>query len=168
MLTAVAAWTQLGSGYLHAVWASRGNLDSSGRTRGALAAFRLVAERPVVGMGPGQARLFWTTPGGNGAVALYAHDEYLQTLVDLGAIGLVLLLAVLAAVALTIRRGRRYPHSPALRAGAIAALAALAVHSGFDFLWHIAVLPLVGALLVGMAGPATREGPVSPVGKEKA
>jgi hypothetical protein len=41
----------------------------------------------------------------------------------------------------------------ALRAGAIAGLACFAVHSGFDFLWHVPVLPLMAALGVGLAAP---------------
>jgi hypothetical protein len=43
-------------------------------------------------------------------------------------------------------------------AGASAAVTALAVHSGFDFLWHPAVLPLLGGLLCGLAAPAAVPG----------
>ena len=145
-----------------AVLAARANLDSSGRSGAVGAAFELIGEHPLAGTGVGQARFFWPTPDGNGAVALYAHDEYLQLLVDLGTVGLLLLLALFAAAAATIHRGRRCLHRPGVRAGAIAALAALTVHSGFDFLWHIAVLPLAGALLVGLAGPVHGEEPISP------
>jgi hypothetical protein len=35
--------------------------------------------------------------------------------------------------------------------GAVAGLAALATASGFDFLWHLPVIPLVGALLAGLS-----------------
>jgi hypothetical protein len=159
-------WAQLGSGQLRTVLASRVTLESAGRSEGARAALELVAQHPLAGTGMGRARFFWTTPNRNGAVALYAHDEYLQTLVDLGAIGLALLLALFAALAVTVRRGRGYPHRPGIRAGAVAALAALAVHSGFDFLWHIAVLPLVAGLLVGLAGPAVQEEPIGPTEEE--
>jgi hypothetical protein len=157
LLTGVVAATQVRSGYLGAILASRGNLDSSGRTRGAAAAFELVAHHPLMGTGVGRAAFLWTTPDGNGTIARYAHNEYLQTLVDLGAIGLALLAGLLAAVVVAVRRGHAHPGRPGVRAGAIAALAALAVHSGFDFLWHIAVIPLAGALLIGLAGPAIRE-----------
>jgi hypothetical protein len=145
----------LRSGRLHQVWAIRGNLDSSGRTGALHAAFQMVGERPLTGTGIGPARFVWDTTDGSGAVALYVHDEYVQTLVDLGAVGLVLLFALLAAIAWYLHRAHQPPHPPGIRAGALAGLAALAVHSGFDFLWHIAVLPLVGALLIGLAGPAT-------------
>ncbi len=41
----------------------------------------------------------------------------------------------------------------ALRAGAIAGLVCFALHSGFDFLWHVPVVPLVAAVAVGLAAP---------------
>jgi O-antigen ligase len=120
--------------------------------------------RPVIGTGVGLARFVWPTGDGNVSVALYVHNEYAQVWVDLGAVGLVLLAILAAAIVVVIRRGRRYPHRPGLRAGAIGGLAAFAVHSGFDFLWHIPVLPLVAALLVGLAGPGATEEPIH--GKE--
>ncbi|NJC71062.1 hypothetical protein HC031_15275 [Planosporangium thailandense] len=166
-LVAAAAATQAHAGYLKAVLASRGNLDSSGRSGGARAALELAASHPLAGTGIGRSALFWTTPDGTGAVALYAHDEYLQILVDLGAVGLLLLAVLLAAVVVTIRRGRAHAHRPGIRAGAVAALAALAVHSGFDFLWHIAVLPLAAGLFIGLAAAATSEEPTPPGQKEK-
>ena len=122
----------------------------------------MVAQRPLTGTGMGLARFLWDTPDGNGAVALYVHNEYVQTLVDLGAIGLALLFALIAALAWYLYRGRRYTHRPGIRAGVLAALVAFAVHSGFDFLWHVAVLPLAGAFLVGLAGPAMWGEPISP------
>jgi O-antigen ligase len=142
--------------------ASRGNLESSGRTGALQAALDLVREHPLIGAGVGEARFLWLSPHGYGQAAIYAHNEYLQALVDLGAIGCALLLGVFAAIAVTLRRGRGYPHRPGVWAGAVTALAAFAVHSGFDFLWHIAVLPLAGALFVGLAGPAISEEPRSP------
>ena len=108
---------------------------------------------PVGAAGVEQAGLFWVGADGNGQLARYAHNEYLQTLLDLGLLGCLLLAGVFAACVVTLRRGRP-PAQASLRAGALAGLAALAVHSGFDFLWHIAVLPLAGSLLIGLAGPA--------------
>jgi hypothetical protein len=146
-----------------AVLTSRGNLDSWGRSGAARAAVELITRNPLVGTGAGQARFIWDAPGGNDAVALYAHNEYLQVLVDLGAIGLILLAALLAVGWLIVRRGGRHPDRSPLWAGAVAGLTALAVHSGFDFLWHMAVLPLLGGLLIGLASPATSEEPGNPL-----
>jgi hypothetical protein len=159
---AVTAWS--GGGYLRPILASRANLDSSGRSLAARSAVELIAEHPWAGTGIGLARFVWTRPDGNASIARYAHNEYLQTLVDLGAIGAVLLIGLLVSIAVTLVRGRRFPHPPGIWAGAVAALAALAVHSGFDFLWHIAVLPLAAGLLVGLAAPATSEEPSGPPG----
>jgi len=136
-----------------AALASRANLDSWGRSEAARAALDLVAEHPLIGAGVGPARFIWDRPDGNASVALYAHNEYLQLLVDLGAIGVVLLLVLFAAIVVTVKRGWSSP----LAAGAVAGLVALAVHSGFDFLWHIPVLPLLGGLLIGLAAACRSE-----------
>ena len=155
--------SQRGTGFLGSVLASRGNLDSSGRRGAWQAAAELIAAQPWAGTGMGRAGFLWTTADGNGQIAVYAHNEYLQIVAELGVIGLVALLALFAAVAVTVHRGRATPHRPGIWAGAAAALVALAVHSGFDFLWHIAVLPLVAGLLIGLAAPSTSEEPISAV-----
>jgi O-Antigen ligase len=156
---AAALTVRSGGAYLQPILASRANLDSSGRSLAARSALAQIAEHPWSGTGIGLARFVWTRPDGNASIARYAHNEYLQTLVDLGVIGGILLLALLASIVVTVARGRRHPHPPGIWAGAAAALAALAVHSGFDFLWHIAVLPLAAGLLIGLAAPATSEEP---------
>ena len=140
------AWVWLGASYPSKIWQSRGNLASSGRSEALTSAMDLVARHPWFGVGVGQARFFVTGPGGSDAVALYAHDEYLQTLVDLGVVGAMLLLILLVTSFRLVRR-----RGDALWAGSIAALTAFAVHSGLDFLWHIAVLPLLAGLLTGLA-----------------
>jgi O-antigen ligase len=140
----------LGTGALSPILASRANLDSSGRSGAAGASWELVTEQPLTGTGVGEATLVWSGPGGFPAIAKYAHNEYLQILVDLGAVGLALLLGLIAAVVVAIRRARP-TGQPDIRSGAIAALVAFAVHSAFDFLWHIPVLPLLAAILVALA-----------------
>lgn len=118
--------------------------DRSGATRAAL---DLVAAQPWTGVGPGRGWFVFTAPDGS-RVMRYVHNEYLQVLVELGAIGLVLLLLALVALAVEVWRGRtRTP----LWAGAAAALVGLLVHSGFDFLWHLPVIVLTAGLLTGLA-----------------
>ncbi|GGL04810.1 hypothetical protein GCM10012284_44220 [Mangrovihabitans endophyticus] len=140
---------------VHRVLDSRGTVASSGRSFGARAALDVIAGHPVAGTGIGRAFLLWREPGGNARVAHLVHNEYLQVVVDLGLIGAVLLAGLLAAIVLVIRRGRACGAPAQVRTGAIAALVALAVHSGFDFLWHLAVIPLVAGLLVGLTAAAT-------------
>ena len=130
---------------------------SPDRTNAVRAAFRLVGEHPIVGVGPGRATLSWTSRDGTTLVGRYAHNEYLQLLVELGAIGLVLLLGLVVAIARAVVNARpRHPSAP-LWAGAAGGLLALAVGSGVDFLWHVPALPLVGALLFAITVPNAKE-----------
>jgi hypothetical protein len=126
----------------------RVGLSSPDRSGASGAALDLVASHPLFGVGPGQAWLSWTAADGHVRVARYIHNEYLQVLTELGAVGLTLLLCVLATIAITIRRGRKA--NPAW-AGATAASVVLIVHSGFDFLWHIPAILLTAGTLIGFA-----------------
>lgn len=84
--------------------------------------------------------------------ALYAHCDYLNTLVDYGAVGLALVLLFLLAVAVHLfRRGKAQPHEREwilLRLG-WAALAAMAVHSVFDFSLHLPGCALAFFIILG-------------------
>ncbi|WP_433076045.1 O-antigen ligase family protein [Dactylosporangium sp. CA-052675] len=135
---------------LDAVLRRRLTLASQGRSGAWHSALEQAGAHLWLGRGPGQARYFWFDFQGRLVVSRWVHNEYLQWLVDLGIVGLVLLLALLAALAPGLRRG--FARTP-LWAGAVAAIAALAVHSAFDFLWELAVVPLVLGVLAGMAGP---------------
>ncbi|HEX2192665.1 MAG TPA: O-antigen ligase family protein [Acidimicrobiales bacterium] len=138
-----------------AVGRTRFTLASPDRQEAAEAGMRLVAENPLAGVGPGQAVLRWEAPDGRTFVAKYAHNEYLQILVELGAVGLALVLAVFLLTARRVRSGRRAAPVPSLRAGAVAGLLALLVGSSFDFLWHVPAVPLFAALLVAFTVPNT-------------
>ncbi len=112
------------------------------------AAVSLAAEQPLVGVGPDAAALRYDTPEGP-RVALYAHNEYLQVLIEAGLVGLLTVAAALVLLARWLHRARRdWCH-----AGVVAALGAFLVHAGFDFLWHVPVLPLIAAVLLAAAGP---------------
>lgn len=140
-----------------AVRQARFTVTSPDRVEALRVAVRLTGEHPVVGTGPGQAALSWVAADGRTLVARYAHNEYVQLMVELGAVGLALLLALLVTVAQAVRHGRRTQPSLPLWAGATAGLTALAVGSGLDFLWHVPAVPLVGALLVGITVPKAKE-----------
>ncbi|GAA3249417.1 O-antigen ligase family protein [Dactylosporangium siamense] len=158
----------------------RATFASQGRSGATDSALDLVAAHPVVGSGPGQARFFWTDHTGQLVVSRWVHNEYLQWLVDLGATGLVLLLALCAALFALMRRGRRDVVPVALMrggrqdgvpaplwAGAAAAVAALALHSAFDFLWELAVVPVILGALVGIAAPSHNEESAPPPNGEE-
>jgi O-antigen ligase len=101
--------------------------------------------------------LRWHGSSGDLLLDRFAHDEYLQILWKSGLVGLAVFLAALTCGANLVRRGRHSVGNRELWAGAVAGLAALAVSSSLDFLWHLAVIPLVGAVLAGVAIPRIEE-----------
>ena len=152
-LVAVAAAVALGP--FDSIRDTRLSLTSADRREETSAALRLVADRPLTGTGPGRATLFFDGPDGQPLFARYAHNEYLQVFAELGVIGLALVASLLVALGRTVGAGRASAPSLGLWAGAAAGLVALAVHSAFDFLWHVPALPLAGALLAGLTFSAT-------------
>jgi hypothetical protein len=74
-------------------------------------------------------------------------------------VGLVLLALLLVAIARLLWRARATGRSGATWAGVVAAAAAFAVHSGFDFVWHLPAIVLTVTLLVGAALPAPDTAP---------
>jgi hypothetical protein len=129
--------------------ASRATLDSPDRAASNLAAWHLFEAHPWFGVGPGLKQLTLARPGGGSGTYRYAHNEYLQALAELGAIGAVLLLGVLFLILRSLYRARLT--FGVLGVGVLAGMAALVVHAGFDFIWHIPAIPLLAAVLVGLA-----------------
>jgi hypothetical protein len=82
---------------------------------------------------------------------------------EFGLVGLVLLAVLLVAITRMLWRAR--PTGPATTtttttwAGVVAAAAAFAVHSGFDFVWHLPAIVLTVTLLVGLVLPAPATAP---------
>jgi O-antigen ligase len=148
---------------LSAVLAVRVEAGSSPRVHVAEAAVHLVAEHPFAGVGPASSPVTWPGADGSMLAMRYLHDEYLEVLLALGAPGLVLLLALLAAAGATLRRAHQQMPDNALAAAVSAAFAAAAVHAAFDFVWHLPVVPLLLAALLGLVTerPSVRTGPSS-------
>lgn len=134
--------------------ATRVSFSSPDRAGATGAALELVARTPLFGVGPGNGSFFFSGGNESTRVMRYVHNEYLQVLVELGAVGLVLALGVVAVVLLAMWRGRGTP----LRAGAMAAVVVVLVHSGFDFLWHLPVVLVVAGLCAGLGFPSTKDG----------
>jgi hypothetical protein len=125
--------------------------DRSGAMRAAL---RVAAEHPLTGAGPGQADLRWRGADGGTRIFAYAHNEYAQVAAELGLVGLALLAILLAALARLLWSARATGPAGAGWAGVVAAAAAFAVHSGFDFVWHLPAVVLTVTLLAGAILPA--------------
>jgi hypothetical protein len=141
-------------GAARTVAGARINLASPDRSGALHAALRVAAGHPLTGAGPGRADLRWKGQDGATHVFAYAHDEYAQVAAELGLVGLTLLALLLVALARLLWGARATRPAGWTWAGAVAAAAAFAVHSGFDFVWHLPAVVLTVTLLVGAVLPA--------------
>jgi hypothetical protein len=133
---------------------ARVNLASPDRTGALRAALMVVARNPLTGAGPGHADLRWKGQDHGTQVYAYVHNEYAQVAAELGLVGLALLAALLVALARLLWRARPTCPTDGTWAGVVAATAAFAVHSGFDFVWHLPAIVLTVTLLAGAVSPA--------------
>jgi O-antigen ligase len=120
------------------------NFSGSWRVNLWRAARDLYVEHPETGSGAGTFERYWQTRDEAAVKVRDAHSLYLETLAELGPVGLALLVALLlvpegAAVAV-----RRHAMLPA----ALAAYAAFLIHAGVDWDWELSGVTLT-ALLVG-------------------
>jgi O-Antigen ligase len=100
---------------------------------------------PVLGAGAGTYERYFLRhqPKEVGRVR-DAHGLYIETLAELGPIGLILLIGLLAIPLVSLRRARHHPLAPAAAGAYVAGL----VHTGVDWDWELAAVTLV-ALLCG-------------------
>jgi hypothetical protein len=99
--------------------------------------------RPFLGSGPGSFGAAWLELRPGATSVQNAHNLYLETLAELGPLGLALLVAALG-VPLAALRGRR----DSLAAVAAAGYAVFLVHAGLDWDWQLPVVT-VAALVCG-------------------
>jgi hypothetical protein len=95
---------------------------------------------PLVGSGAGSYASKWFQDRPVALDADNAHSQYLETLAELGPLGLALLLTACGAPLIAAWRARRHP----LAAGATAAYVAFLVHAGVDWDWQLAAVSLAG------------------------
>ncbi len=114
------------------------------------AAWQDAEAHPLLGSGAGTFEGFWLQNRTSGEKVRDAHSLYLETLAELGPVGLALLVVVLAlpAVAAVRARHRR------LVAPAFGAYVAYLLHAGIDWDWEIPAVTLLGlfcgaAMLLG-------------------
>jgi O-antigen ligase len=94
---------------------------------------RDVADHPVLGSGAGSYGRFWLRERPVPQPARDAHSLYLETLVELGPLGLALLLVALGAPVAAALRTWRDPLTPV----ALAPYAAYLVHAAQDWDWEL-------------------------------
>jgi O-antigen ligase len=113
------------------------------------------AERPLLGSGAGTWVRIWLAERDEALLARDAHGLYVETLSELGPVGLALVLAALLAPLLAAARARERPFVPA----AAGAYAAFVLHAGVDWDLELTAIPVAGlacgAFLLGAAGGRT-------------
>jgi O-antigen ligase len=139
-----AAWSPIST--------QRLTTGSSDRSHERRAAVELARDHPVAGVGPGNVTLHWSVfyfvPVDFSVH--YAHNEYLQVLVESGVVGLAIAVIGAGWVLAATRRTARGSPGRLAPAGIAAALVMLAIHSATDFLWHIPLVPVVACALLGV------------------
>jgi hypothetical protein len=131
------------------------SVSGNGRSDYWRVALDAYGDHPVLGSGAGTYELHWARERPTAFEARDAHSLYVETLAELGPVGLALLLAALAAPLLALRRARRMPLAAAAAGGYVAFLA----HAAIDWDWEIPAVTLAGlacgaALLVAARRPA--------------
>ncbi len=109
-------------------------------------ALRAFATEPLRGVGAGGWSVDWLRWRGVAESAHDAHSLPLQTLAELGLIGILLLGAFVAGVVLAGRRALRL--SP-MAAGPVAAVVVYFAHSPLDWDWQMPAVTLVAMVLIG-------------------
>ncbi|MEW6053139.1 MAG: O-antigen ligase family protein [Nitrospirota bacterium] len=92
----------------------------------------------------------------------HAHNDYLEFILETGAIGGVLLLAVLILLMICITRGKWDGKTGFLKISFLSSIVTISVHSAFDFNLHIPSNALMLAAISGMAFANSRIGAESP------
>lgn len=117
----------------------------------------------VGGYGPGTFQLVWLPRAPVSSYVINAHSLYVETLVEVGLVGLVLLAGFLLTLfAAAIRATVTVDLTPRVHTAAVAgAVAAFLISAALDWVWQMPVLPVAILLLAAAAlAPAGRS--VSP------
>jgi O-Antigen ligase len=110
-------------------------------------ALRAFAQQPLRGVGAGNWAVYWLRWRHFEDFAQDAHSLPLQTMAELGLVGVAGLLAFLGGVAAAARRALR---TTPLAAGPIAGLVAYIAHAPLDWDWEMPAVTLVAIVLAGM------------------
>jgi O-Antigen ligase len=118
------------------------SLSGSSRREYWSVAWRQYEGHPVLGSGAGTFERYWLEHRPAELPARDAHSLYLETLAELGPVGLGLLAVLLALPVVAGIRMRSRPLVPT----ALAAFAAYVVHAGADWDWEMPAVTLTGLL----------------------
>ena len=129
-----------------------GSLAGESRYEFWSAAVKENATKPLTGTGSGTFEFWWARNATNSSIVRDTHSLYLQTLGELGIVGLVLLLAFLLSILVAggTRTVRSSGQERAALAAALAGCLAFCLTAAVDWMWQIPALP-VALLLLGSA-----------------
>lgn len=122
--------------------------SNNGRVDQWKVAIRGFKRAPVLGHGAGTYQDEWARHRPNDAFVLDAHSLYLETLDELGVVGLILLVIPMALILIRVAtriRGRARP----LYAAVFAVLLGWALHAAVDWDWE---MPVVGVIFFSLGG----------------
>lgn len=110
-------------------------------------ALRAFASEPLHGVGAGGWSVWWLRYRTVNEFAQDAHSWPLQTLAELGVVGLALLVAFVAGIGLAARRA--YRAAPGAAAGPIAGVVVYLAHAPLDWDWQMPAVTLIALVLAG-------------------
>jgi O-Antigen ligase len=110
-------------------------------------AFKAFEQEPLRGVGAGGWAVWWLRYRPFDDFAQDAHSLPLQTLAELGLVGIVFLGAFFVGIGLAARRA--YLLAPGLAAGPLAGFVTYAAHAPLDWDWQMPAVTLVGIVLAG-------------------
>lgn len=124
------------------------------------AAVKENASEPLTGTGSGTFEYWWARNADVPEIVRDTHSLYLQTLGELGIVGLLLLLGFLGVVlaggfTVLLRAG---PSERSLLAAALAGCVAFCIAAAFDWMWQLPVLPVALLLLASVLLDGGRRG----------
>jgi O-antigen ligase len=156
LAVAIVAGAKERSGAALSAGASRLTSFESNRYAYWRVAFRAFSDEPIRGVGAGGWAVYWLRDRPFAEAAQDAHSLPLQTLAELGLIGVAFLATFVGGVAVESRRALR--SSPVLAAGPAAALVVYAVHAPLDWDWQMPAVTLVAIVLAGLTIALAEDG----------
>lgn len=124
-------------------------------------AFKLFKNKPILGYGNGTYfSAYYIEYGMNQWYSRFAHNHYLQTMPELGIVGIILFLGFLWTGLKAVIYNAKQKSKPIYFWGMAAGLVAFLLHIGVDFTWNF---PAVTALFFFFLGVTTKEDRKSPL-----
>lgn len=145
------------------------SFSGSGRSEYWRVALTTFASRPLIGHGAGTYARLWLMKRHLTLTVQDAHSLYLETLTELGVVGLLLLLAGLAVPLVAARRVLRVRDGPSPTViyvpALIGAYVAFLAHAGLDWDWEMPVVT-IGALACGAGVVASARDAAPPLRRQ--